>query len=613
MINGAPLVLRVFIYPAVRVSETRAPSVLRLLLGDSVSSLADLHGVSCNWESALVFVHELQTINAGFVVAVTDGTSVADVADVAEHTPFDSLLSTPVTRFPMSVRASNCLHNSHLRTIGEVVSLTPERILRLKNLGRTTLNEIASLAGDLGLRLGMTTADLDDFRRLYASSKGGLRHISLNLLRDVDTIGCGRLSVRLVSIKTVGELIQVDRSSLASQLSAEELATLAQQLKELGIEFPAQIDSWQKEYLSDLADIFAPELLRFSDAAAECLEVELCGRIATHAQRNRDIAISYLGLDGRPTETLEQVGERFRLTRERVRQIVDKVRREMGPTVPDSLRRAIELVDKSCPCDAEEAERKLVKNGITSGPFRLESLQRIGEMFGISVGFSVIRAGESRLVVDSGSAASVSTILSEARKRITHFGATSVTHTVKALEPTDAAKLRNLVAKFLPLLRGLTWLDDSCDWFWSPEVPRNPIVSRIKKVFMVTDKLTVEELRNAVLRDPRTHEIDLPLAIFERFCCSCPDYLRVENGVVSHASDQLDGELSESETAVFVALRDKANAVRRSDLKRICATVSDGGDGTLDRTIASSPIIKPLGEGYYTLVGRGSCPILVVA
>lgn len=250
-----------------------------------------------------------------------------------------------------------------------------------------------------------------------------------------------------------------------------------------------------------------------------------------------------------------------------------------------------------------------MKNGITSGPFNLESLQRIAEMFGISPSFSVIKVGDSRLAVDSESAALIQAILSEVRRRISHYGVTSVQHVAKALDPTGTLKWHDLVRRFLPLLRGLNWLDDSCEWFWSPDIPRNPIVSRMKKVFMVTGKIDIEELRSAVLRDPRTQEIDLPLPIFERFCRNYSTCLRVDNGTVSYASDQLDGELSESEIAVFVALRDKTHALRRSDLKRICATVSDGSEATFNRTIGSSPIIKSLGEGYYTLVGREARPM----
>lgn len=318
----APLVLRVFIYPAARVSGLPAPSILRLLLSDVVSTLADLHGVRCDWELALVFARELQTLNVGFVVAVTDGTPLGNIAKTG---PLDSLLSIPVTRFPMSVRARNCLYHAQILTIGAVVSLTPERILRLKNLGRNTLNEIAGLASDLGLRLGMTDDDLLELSRSYALSKAKLRHININFLRGVDTIGCGRLSARLAGINLVGELVQIDRSRLTNQLSVDELAAAEQQLTELGIELGTHIDEWQKEYLADLVYIFAPELSCFSAVAAQYLEVELCRRIKRRGVRNRAIAVSYFGFDGNPTQTLEQVGEKFALTRERVRQIVDEV------------------------------------------------------------------------------------------------------------------------------------------------------------------------------------------------------------------------------------------------------------------------------------------------
>src|SRR6185437_13778242 len=157
----------------------------------------------------------------------------------------------------------------------------------------------------------------------------------------------------------------------------------------------------------------------------------------------------------------------------------------------------------------------------------------IAETFDLLVSFSIVEEDGVRIVVDSQSAAAVNEILSEARKRISHYGITSATYVANALATSKSGDSRSLIARFLPLLRGLTWLDDSQEWFWSPEVPRNPVMSRIKKVFLVAKTVTVGELRSAVLRDFRSHDINLPFPIFERLCSSCPGYLNVEKGAVT--------------------------------------------------------------------------------
>ena len=54
-----------------------------------------------------------------------------------------------------SVRAQNCLQNADLKYIGELVQKTESEMLKTKNFGRKSLNEIKELLGELGLELGM--------------------------------------------------------------------------------------------------------------------------------------------------------------------------------------------------------------------------------------------------------------------------------------------------------------------------------------------------------------------------------------------------------------------------------------------------------------------------
>ena len=54
-----------------------------------------------------------------------------------------------------SVRAQNCLQNADLKYIGELVQKSEQEMLKTKNFGRKSLNEIKELLGELGLELGM--------------------------------------------------------------------------------------------------------------------------------------------------------------------------------------------------------------------------------------------------------------------------------------------------------------------------------------------------------------------------------------------------------------------------------------------------------------------------
>jgi DNA-directed RNA polymerase subunit alpha len=64
-------------------------------------------------------------------------------------------LSKSVDEMELSVRSYNCLKNANIRTIGELVQKTEAEMLKTKNFGRKSLNEIKEILGGMGLSLGM--------------------------------------------------------------------------------------------------------------------------------------------------------------------------------------------------------------------------------------------------------------------------------------------------------------------------------------------------------------------------------------------------------------------------------------------------------------------------
>jgi DNA-directed RNA polymerase subunit alpha len=53
------------------------------------------------------------------------------------------------------VRARNCLDGASILTLGDLVSLSETEVMNLKNLGKTSLNEIKIKLAERGLSLGM--------------------------------------------------------------------------------------------------------------------------------------------------------------------------------------------------------------------------------------------------------------------------------------------------------------------------------------------------------------------------------------------------------------------------------------------------------------------------
>jgi len=73
---------------------------------------------------------------------------------------FNENLFRPVSELELSVRSANCLKNANITMIGELVQKTEAEMLKTKNFGRKSLNEIKAILEDMGLSLGVK---LDNF------------------------------------------------------------------------------------------------------------------------------------------------------------------------------------------------------------------------------------------------------------------------------------------------------------------------------------------------------------------------------------------------------------------------------------------------------------------
>jgi DNA-directed RNA polymerase subunit alpha len=70
-------------------------------------------------------------------------------------------LNRSVDELELSVRSYNCLKNANIRTIGELVQKNESEMLKTRNFGRKSLNEIKEILASMGLSLGMDLEGVD--------------------------------------------------------------------------------------------------------------------------------------------------------------------------------------------------------------------------------------------------------------------------------------------------------------------------------------------------------------------------------------------------------------------------------------------------------------------
>jgi DNA-directed RNA polymerase subunit alpha len=91
-----------------------------------------------------------------------------------EEPIFNSNLLKSVEELELSVRSYNCLKNASIKTIADLVQKSEQEMLRTKNFGRKSLNEIKEILHTMGLRLGMRV-DLEALHKEAVLQSGGVQ------------------------------------------------------------------------------------------------------------------------------------------------------------------------------------------------------------------------------------------------------------------------------------------------------------------------------------------------------------------------------------------------------------------------------------------------------
>jgi DNA-directed RNA polymerase subunit alpha len=80
---------------------------------------------------------------------------------VVETEKLNDNLYRTVDELELSVRSANCLQNAGIKYIGELVQKTEAEMLKTKNFGRKSLNEIKEILAEMGLSFGMKLENFD--------------------------------------------------------------------------------------------------------------------------------------------------------------------------------------------------------------------------------------------------------------------------------------------------------------------------------------------------------------------------------------------------------------------------------------------------------------------
>jgi hypothetical protein len=304
------------------------------------------------------------------------------------------------------------------------------------------------------------------------------------------------------------------------------------------------------------------------------LEEELAAIGAGLNDRDREIIFRKLGFDGAGGCTLEEAGASSGVTRERVRQLIQKLSRHVqgrGHLYLPALDRALSLIASLAPSPAESIEAALKAEGVVAGHFRVEGVLEAAALFGREATFSVEELDSVRLVVGMGQEEVGKIILSIGRRLTEHWGLGRIADVAStATERTGHPVPNDVVTAVLLVQADFEWLDESGGWFWLTTVTRNRVVNQIRKMLSAYPTIPMAELRHGVSRPHRMQGFAPPSRVLVEICRRLPECV-AEDGVVRR-SDVLeeDEDLSPTEIVFARGLRALGGIGHRVDIEEIC-------------------------------------------
>jgi DNA-directed RNA polymerase subunit alpha len=122
------------------------------------------------WTDGSIFPQEAVTAAAGILRDHLDiclpsedrGELVQEEGSDESKMLINQHLFRSVNELELSVRAANCLKNANIKSIGDLVQKSENEMLKTKNFGKKSLNEIKEVLAEMGLALGTKVSEVTE-------------------------------------------------------------------------------------------------------------------------------------------------------------------------------------------------------------------------------------------------------------------------------------------------------------------------------------------------------------------------------------------------------------------------------------------------------------------
>jgi len=336
------------------------------------------------------------------------------------------------------------------------------------------------------------------------------------------------------------------------------------------------------------------------------LEEELC-EIVCRASSPRDcrIVMEYYGWSGRGGRTLNEVGRKYGLSRERVRQICARVARRCSKSrvFAPVLDRALALLAECDPAPVSVLEEKLAAAGLVRRKLSIASIEQAAELLSRRFPFALVEVRGGHVAVARSRAHLVGPIAQGAAQLVTNFGIASLRQLRAALPPRvrQQSDLR-LIRAVLDASGRWCWLDARHTWFRSVRLPRYGLAGMIRKVLSVAGRIEAARLRTALARNRRAAGRVPPAGVLLAFCRQMAGVNVEGRYVCARRPKAWRRALTNVERKIVEVLERHGPVLERGTLEEHCLR-RKVNRFSFNAALMSSPVIVQHGRSVYGLVG----------
>ncbi len=328
-------------------------------------------------------------------------------------------------------------------------------------------------------------------------------------------------------------------------------------------------------------------------------------------ERDQQILASYCNWDGKGRRTLEQLGSKYGLSRERIRQICARCIKQVHgiPVYAPVLDRTLAFIAERLPSATSTLERELQEAGLSGHGLSISAIEEAAGIFSRTLTFHVVPVAEGAVAIDRNLADLPLRIAQAAKVAVGSFGVATVADAMAELA-TSLPRChvdQQLLRETLLTLTNFQWLDAKQRWFCLGSLPQYGLPNMIEKAVSVAECIDVSQLRAALKRDRRSNRKLPPAGALLEYCRQMAN-VRVEDNMV-YAAPSLDWRtlLGGVEHGIVEVLKEFGPVMDRSEFEERC--IARGINRfSFNAILMCSPVVTQYERSIYGLVARKTDP-----